>query len=168
MERPSELQCASCCNEFWWCLNNVAKGIARDELPYAMWMYHVPVRDMLVKMLEWYIGVHTDFSVSAGKLGKYFKKYLPCELYEMYGRTYSDADYDHFWMAVFQACELFRRIAPVASETLGYSYNRSEDVNMTEYLLRHSSAAGVRRDPASTADAPAASQTNAQAACPST
>lgn len=73
VKEPTELQYSSCCNEFWWCLNNVAKGIARDQLPYAMWMYNVVVRDMLHKMIDWYIGVNTDFSVSVGLSGKYYK-----------------------------------------------------------------------------------------------
>ncbi len=52
-----------------------------------MWMFNVVVRDMMVKMLEWYIGINTDFSVSAGKLGKYFKKHLSSEIYEMYAEN---------------------------------------------------------------------------------
>lgn len=40
------------CNEFWWCLNNVAKGITRDELPYVMEMYNHYVRNMLNQMIE--------------------------------------------------------------------------------------------------------------------
>ncbi len=146
VKKPTELQYTSCCNNFWWCLNNVAKGIARDELPYAMWMFNCPVRDMLVKMIEWYIGIHTDFSVSAGKLGKYFKKYLPTELYEMYAETYSDGDYRHLWTAIFTACELFRTIAPVVSESLGYMYNQSEDTNMTAFLVNTKKLAFSRHD----------------------
>jgi aminoglycoside 6-adenylyltransferase len=136
VKKPTESQYTSCCTEFWWCLNNVAKGIARDELPYAMWMYNVVVRDMLVKMIEWYIGINTDFSVSAGKLGKFFKKYLPSELYEMYSKTYSDSDYNNFWEAIFKTCDLFRTVALSVSEHFEYSYNQSEDANMTEYLIK--------------------------------
>lgn len=136
VKKPTELQFTSCCTEFWWCLNNVGKGIARDELPYAMWMLNVVVRDMLVKMLEWYIGINTDFSVSAGKLGKFFKKYLPREFYEMYSKTYSDSDYNNLWMAIFNACELFRTIASIVSLYFGYIYNENEDINMTEYLIK--------------------------------
>lgn len=136
IKKPTELQYTSCCNEFWWCLNNVAKGIARDELPYTMWMFNVVVRDMLVKMIEWYIGVNTDFSVSSGKMGKFFKKYLPNELYEMYSKTYSDSDYNNLWSAVFKACELFRTTALAVSEHFGYNYNQSEDTNMREYLVK--------------------------------
>jgi len=136
VKKPTELQYISCCNEFWWCLNNVGKGIARDELPYAMWMFNVVVRDMLVKMIEWHIGVTTNFSVSTGKLGKFFKKYLSNELYEMYSKTYSDADYDNFWMAIFNACELFRTTALHVGKYFGYVYNQSEDTNMILYLTR--------------------------------
>lgn len=136
VKKPTELQYISCCNEFRWCLNNVGKGIARDELPYAMWMFNVVVRDMLVRMLEWHIGVNTEFSVSAGKLGKFFKKYLPKEIYEMYSKTYSDSDYNNLWAAIFKVCELFRIVAPVVSNHLGYIYNETEDENITDYLIR--------------------------------
>jgi aminoglycoside 6-adenylyltransferase len=116
VKKPTEAQYRGCCNEFLWCLNNVAKGIARDQLPFAMGMYHGIVRDMLNKMVDWYIGIHTNFSVAVGKSGKYYKKYLPQELYEMYARSYSDSDYDNFWEAIFIACQLFRTLAPFVAE----------------------------------------------------
>ncbi|MFC5404731.1 aminoglycoside 6-adenylyltransferase [Cohnella soli] len=131
---PTEKLFADCCNEFWWCLNNVGKGIARNELPYTMKMFNDYVRDMLNKMLEWYIGVNTGFSVSAGKLGKYFKKYLPADLYEMYLNTYSNADYDNLWTSVFTACDLFHTAALHVAEHSGYSYNQSEENGMIGYL----------------------------------
>lgn len=134
VKRPTEPQFKGCCNEFWWCLNNVAKGIVRDQLPYAMWMYNVVVRDMLVKMIEWHIGIDTDFSVSVGMQGKYFKKYLSNELYDMYAKTYSDSDYNNFWNAIFTACKLFSIIAPNVADKLGFNYKISEQTNIIEYL----------------------------------
>lgn len=134
IRKPSKPEYSSCCNEFWWCLNNVAKGITRDQLPYAMWMYNSPVREMLHKMIDWYIGINTCFRVSAGYKGKYYKKYLPDDLYNIYVSTYSDGDYSHLWTAVFTACELFRKIALVVAEHFGYIYNCGEDTNMMEYL----------------------------------
>ncbi len=136
VKMPTEARYKSCCNEFWWCLNNVAKGIARDQLPYAMWMYNVVVHDMLGKMIDWYIGINTDFSVSVGMSGKYYKKYLPGEIYEMYTQTYSDSDYNNFWAAIFMACKLFSTIAPLVAKNLGFTYNLAEDANMTEYINR--------------------------------
>ena len=123
-----------CCNEFWWCLNNVAKGIARDELPFAMNMYNTIVREMHDKMIEWYIGTENDFAVSAGKNGKYFKRYLTPEMYEKYAATYSDSDYNHFWKAVFTACELFHYTAVKVAEYFGVEYNQDEENAMISYL----------------------------------
>lgn len=39
IQKPEKFRYEACCNEFWWCLNNVAKGIVRDQLPYVMRMY---------------------------------------------------------------------------------------------------------------------------------
>lgn len=136
VEPPTEKYFSDCCNEFWWCLNNVAKGIARDELPYVMYMFNCCVRDMLDKMTDWYIGMRYDFKVSTGKNGKYYKKYLPQELYEMYAATYCGSDYEMVWSAVFTACGLFRKMALEIAEKFGFSYNRTEDENMTVYMLK--------------------------------
>jgi aminoglycoside 6-adenylyltransferase len=131
---PAKPKYDGCCNEFWWCLNNVAKGIARDELPYAMEMLNHYVREMLIKMLEWHIGMQHDFSVSAGKMGKYFKKYLAAELYDMYVGTYSDGHYENLWAAVFTACDLFHRAALEVGGHFGYEYNQADEDGMRAYL----------------------------------
>jgi len=131
---PSQKYFYDCCNEFWWCLNNAAKGIARDELPYAMNMYNCIVRDMLDKMIEWFIGVNYNFSVSTGKMGKYFKNYLPENLYEKYKATYSDGNYNHFWDSISSACELFHLAAEKVANYLNVSYNQNEENGMMKYL----------------------------------
>lgn len=134
VKRPSEPQYRGCCNEFWWCLNNVAKGIARDQLSYTMWMFNSVVRPMLHKMLDWYIGTRTDFSVSVGMQGKYYKKYLPADLYDAYTKTYSDSSYHNLWASIFTACRLFRTVAQPVANYFGFTYNLDEDINMLEYL----------------------------------
>ncbi len=131
---PSELFYLSCCNNFWWCLQNVAKGIARDELPYAMFMYHNVVREELHDMIAWYIGTITDFKVSAGKMGKYFKRYLPTEIYQQYMLTYSDSDYNNLWNAIYTACNLFGYLAILVAEHCSYHYNQNEEEGMRSYL----------------------------------
>ncbi len=133
-KRPSELFYLSCCNNFWWCLQNVAKGIARNELPYAMMMYHKIVQQELHDMIAWYIGTTTNFTVSAGKMGKYFKHFLPAEIYELYLRTYSDSDNNNLWDALFIACDIFGSLALQVAEDCGYHYNKNEEENMRLYL----------------------------------
>ncbi|CAG9613823.1 Aminoglycoside 6-adenylyltransferase [Bacillus rhizoplanae] len=77
IKRVIEPMFMSCCNDFWWCLQNVAKGIWRDELPYAKQMFEHVIRVRLNEMVSWWVGIKNDFQVSTGKMGKYFKKYLP-------------------------------------------------------------------------------------------
>ncbi|MBP1756918.1 MAG: hypothetical protein H6Q59_3316 [Firmicutes bacterium] len=134
IKKPSELFYLSCCNNFWWCLQNVAKGIARNELPYAMLMYHQVVREELHDMISWYIGTATDFSVSSGKMGKYFKRYLPLEIYEQYKSTYSDGDYNNLWRAIMNASDLFSLLALQVAKCMNYEYNQQDEQNMRLYL----------------------------------
>jgi len=133
IEKPNQKFFSDCCNEFHWCLNNVAKGIAREELSYAMEQFQ-NVRDMLMKMLEWYIGVNNDFAVSAGKSGKYFKKFLPEDIYLKFTKTYSDADYEHMWEAAFEMLYLFDDVAKVVAEQMSFFYNEDEAAGIERYM----------------------------------
>ena len=130
---PTEKLYSDCCNEFWWVLQNVAKGICRDELPYAMRMFEY-ARDMLDQMVCWHIGGLNGYKVSAGKCGKYFKRYLSESQYKMYAETYSDAKYSKLWKAVFSMCGLFRETAKDVADQSGFVYPRLEDRGMTAYL----------------------------------
>ena len=92
------------------------------------------VRNMLVQMLKWYVGVENDFSVSAGKEGKYFKKFLPADLYESFWRTYSDADYEHLWAAVMEMICLFEMAAKHVSTHMGFTYKEEERKAIEAYI----------------------------------
>ncbi len=132
---PTAKLYADCCNEFWWVLQNAAKGIWRDELPYAMRM-HGYARDMLDQMAAWQIGLAHDYHVSPGKCGKYFKRYLPARLWESYRRTYAGGDYTDIWRSIFEMCALFRELALQISARFGFAYPCEDDRKMTAYL-RH-------------------------------
>jgi aminoglycoside 6-adenylyltransferase len=134
IRKPSQKHFYDCCTEFWWCLNNIAKGIARDELPYTMNMYNCFVKNMLDMMIEWYIGVNYDFSISTGKNGRYFKKFLSETLYEKYKKTFSDSNYENLWNSMFSACELFHYTAEKVAKYLNVEYNQNEENGMLKYL----------------------------------
>jgi len=131
---PSPLYFYSCCNNFWWCLNNVAKGIARDELPYVMHMLNVVVRSELHDMINYYIGVQHGFNLSTGKGGKYFKKYLPQEIYAQYEATYSGSNYTDIWAAIDAMCNLFHTLALTVAEHFNFTYRQEEEDGIREYL----------------------------------
>ncbi|HFK1749273.1 aminoglycoside adenylyltransferase [Bacillus thuringiensis] len=134
VKRPTASMVMSCCNDFWWCLQNVAKGIWRDELPYAKQMFEYVIRGRLDQMVSWWIGIKHEFQVSTGKMGKYFKSYLPESYWEMYEKTYSDNNYENFWDSIFVTCELFRTLAEDVADNLLFTYPIDDDVNMTKYL----------------------------------
>lgn len=134
VKRPDQKIFSDCCSEFHWCLNNVAKGIARDELSYAMEQLNHYVRDMLILMLGWHVGTQHNFSVSVGKRGKYFKKLLPLPFYERFAKTYSDADYGHMWDAAFEMLYLFGEAARAVAEQLGYAYDEEQEKGIETYM----------------------------------
>ena len=134
VKKPSAHMFADCCSDFHWCLNNVAKGIARDELSYAMEMMNHYVRDMLILMLEWYVGTNHDFKVSPGKRGKYLKKYLPENIYERFKATYSNADYGNMWKAAFDMLYLFGDVARIVAAKLEFTYDESEEKGIEDYM----------------------------------
>ena len=132
---PKQKEFSDCCNEFWWCLNNVAKGIARDELPYAMQMFNTVVRKQLDRMVSWYIGTITDFSVSTGKMGRYFKKYLPESIYNKYLRSYAAPKSDKMWSAVIDTCKLFSDLARIVAQDMCLEYNEQEESGSRLYMM---------------------------------
>lgn len=134
IKKPSQKLFSCTCNEFWWCLNNVAKGLWRKEIPYVMDILNDPVRPMLKQMLEWKIGIAWDFSVNAGKSGKYMEKYLPDNIYRRYLLTYPNAQVPLIWDAVFTMCSLFEETAAEVAESLGYSIDQEEAANSRKYL----------------------------------
>ncbi|WP_330949046.1 aminoglycoside 6-adenylyltransferase [Virgibacillus sp. MG-45] len=134
VQRPTEAMYSSCCNDFWWCLQNVAKGIWRDELPYAKQMFECVVRHRLDEMVSWWVGSNYNFEISVGKMGKYFKTYLPTEYWSMYEKTYAGFEYNDMWEAIFISCEFFRTLAQDLSDQLSFRYPEKDDSNMMKYL----------------------------------
>jgi aminoglycoside 6-adenylyltransferase len=133
---PTARAFADCTNEFWWVSPYVAKGLWRREIVYAKQMHDLYVREQLSRMLNWYVGVHTGFKLSTGKLGKYLEKYLEPELWQLLLKTYSDADYDHTWAALLATGDLFRRLAIPVAEHFGFEYPHGDDQRVSAHL-RH-------------------------------
>lgn len=131
---PTSKAFADCCNEFWWVCTYVAKGLWREETTYAKYMYDDVVREQLMKMLTWHIGIKTRFLRNPGKFGKYFKQYLEPELWDMLLKTYSDANYNNMWEALYTMCNLFRMASRLVAEHFGFDYPHSDDQKVSAHL----------------------------------
>lgn len=134
VKRPSEKEFLETCNEFWWTNTNVAKGLLRDEITYAKEMQETVVRPAFMKIIEWYIGAETNFSVSLGKAGKFMKNYLPGSLYDKILSTYSDHHPENNWKSLFAMTELFGHMAKIVAIKLKFPYNTDEEQNVLYYL----------------------------------
>nr|WP_241242953.1 aminoglycoside 6-adenylyltransferase [Paenibacillus whitsoniae] len=134
IRRPSEKVFRDNCNEFWWICLNIAKGLRREELSYVMFMLESINRKVLIRMLEWRIGAAAGWGVSAGKMGKYFKRHLSPDDWTQFQATYASADYAQMWQALFQMCDLFGRAAKEVAERLHFTYHQEEEVNVITYL----------------------------------
>ena len=135
-EPPSAKAFSDCCNEFWWVCPYVAKGLWREEMPYAKTVFEQFVRPQLMKMLTWYVGVKTSFSCSPGKFGKYFQQYLEPQLWAMLEKTYADASYENTWEALSSAGDLFRTTAIQVAAHFGFDYPHGDDERVSAHL-RH-------------------------------
>lgn len=135
VKRPTQEQFLSCCNEFWWCSNNIAKGLWREEITYVQDMTNFVVRKQLEKMLSWKIGVKEDFGVSIGKSAKYMNRYLEKETYQRYLMTYFAADVEEAWKAVSVMCKLFDQTAKEVAAALNYRYDEHEAEMAEKYLM---------------------------------
>lgn len=134
IRRPSEKHFQGACNEFWWIGLNMAKGLWREELTYVMFMYEQINRNVLIQLLEWKVGMRSDFTMSAGKCGKYLQNHLTPEEWQAYLCTYSDAQYDHIWSSLFAMCDLFSETAQEVAGKLNFAYNHTEERNVRAYL----------------------------------
>ncbi len=134
VKKPTERQFFDTCNEYWWSLNNVAKGLWREEIPYVMDMINYCVRPQLIRLLEWKIGFKTNFTVSAGKSGKYMYRWLEKEEWNTFLKTYPSGNIKDIWRSVFIMCDLFNDIANEVSCNMSIIYNEAEANNSLKFL----------------------------------
>ncbi len=124
------------CSEFFWELQNVAKGLKRDELSYAMFIRDISMRDMLNIMLDAYIGMKNDYQVNTGTLGKYRKKHLSGLQYEKYRETYQANTNEDVWKSVFAMIDLFGEVGRSIAQKYNYRYPQNDERTIIEYLER--------------------------------
>lgn len=121
------------CNEFWWCLNNVGKGLARQQIPLVMDMSDI-LRKEYLKLLEQEVAFAYDYQINVGKSGKFLPCYLEDEVWQNYLSTYSDAKLENLWKAVSIMCRGFDTQARKLAKLLGFQYNETEAKASFEYF----------------------------------
>jgi aminoglycoside 6-adenylyltransferase len=134
IKRPTEKEFLDCCNEFWWVSTYVAKVLCRKEIIYAKQMMDVHVRTMFLKMIEWYMGTLTSFTVSFGIAGRHVKSHISPELYDRILSTYPDGNMENIWRALFSMGTLFDELAMGVGQAMNFRYKEAEANNVASYL----------------------------------
>ncbi|WP_400245005.1 aminoglycoside 6-adenylyltransferase [Niallia sp. JL1B1071] len=133
VKKPTADQFADCFNEFWWVSTYVVKGLWRQEILYAIDHMNI-VRAMLLKMLEWKVGIETDFSLSMGKNSKYLKRYVDGQTWQKLMHTYPCGEYNQVWESLFSMTALFEETGLEVGKQLGYHYSLEEAEKVKSYL----------------------------------
>lgn len=134
IQKPTEKIFLETCNEFWWVSTYVAKGLLRNEITYAKEILETIVRPMFMKIIEWFIGTETNFSISFGKGGKFMKQNLSSTQYDKILATYSDQQLENNWKSLFLMAELFGEFAATVANKLNFLYNSNDEHNVMTYL----------------------------------
>ncbi|SDT31286.1 aminoglycoside 6-adenylyltransferase [Microlunatus soli] len=135
--RPDEAGYQRLITDFLIGVPYVAKGLLRDELLPTKWVLDFDMRfNYLVPMIEWRVQCDHDWSLKSGNLGKGLKQHLPPSIWQAMENTFTGADPEANWTALFAMIDLFATIAREVAEHLGYRYPGDLIANVTEHARR--------------------------------
>lgn len=152
VKKPDATRYYNTCNEFWWVMQNVAKGVMRRQAPYAMGMLDY-CRDALCRVLYWYAAERHGWNVPVGKFGKNLAQYLPRGAYQQFlDDCWPQADEEGIRNAIGPMCALFRRYATLVADHHQLHYPTEEDAAMSAYLQAVLHTGGIGAEPARDTD----------------
>ena len=127
VKKPSEQVYMDCCNEFWWLVLYVDKGIRRKELLYASAHLKNGIWNELLRMLMWKAGTVHGFIFSPGKEYKYIKQYISSEEWERLCLIMNTGSIELCMRALEIAIRLFSDVSKIVAEKLDFFYPDYEE-----------------------------------------
>ncbi len=131
---PDEAGFADRINAFWWDVPYVAKALKRNELDYARFVAEDLRFHKLHPLIRWHIGVTHGPDTDVGIFGRWFQRHLDDEIWGKYRETFSGADLDDQWRAMFAMCRFVRHLGQNLAEETGLSYPNDTDRQVSAYL----------------------------------
>ncbi|HEX2189467.1 MAG TPA: aminoglycoside 6-adenylyltransferase [Longimicrobiaceae bacterium] len=129
--------------EFWWETAYVAKNLWRGELLPAKYSLECVLKlDLLRRMLEWRVALDHGWTYRPGVLGRGLKAHLPPERWSELEQTFSGAEMEEGWGALWRTIALFRTAAIEVAGRLALEYPHGLDARMARYLERIRTGAG--------------------------
>ena len=133
--KPTQKWYADCCNTFCFSLgSHVPKALWRRKLPLLK--CHIDrLRQDLVLMLGWYIGVTKGFERSLGSEGKDLEEHLESEDWQGFQRTWAGSDYDDITESLRAIHRLFVRTAQTVANEYGYRFPVEKAESALAFLM---------------------------------
>jgi len=133
---PTRYLFEDCCNEFWWLMPYIAKGIARAKPAYAQ--AHLSLaRQQLLQMLVWQFGLLTRFQRNTGKFGRALPSVIGEETWQKFLDTYPASTTEGMTAAMYCQMDLFDETAKLVSDKTGFPYDRQPGLNVRELLTHY-------------------------------
>lgn len=120
VQKPPAAHVRDCSNEFFFACTYVARGLLRDEVLFANWVFEQVVRVELLRMLGYLAGARNGFPLNAGKHGKRLLRYLGDDERAALLGTYRLDSVDAGWSALSAAMDLFEASLTETCEALSY------------------------------------------------
>lgn len=123
----------------------VAKFLWRGDLVAAKHLLDYSLKQQhLVPMLEWRIEIDHQWSLKPAPYGRRLQQWLAPDLWKDLKDTYTGAELDDNWKALFQTIDLMRRVAGEVGELMGFAYPERMDQRVESYLQK---VRELKRDP---------------------
>ena len=124
-----------CCNTFCFTLgSHIPKTLWRRKLPLLK--CHIErLRQDLVLMLGWYIGVTKGFERSLGSEGKDLEKHLEPDDWREFQRTCAGSDYDDIRQSLLAIHRLFVRAAKSVGNHYRYRFPAENTERAMAFLM---------------------------------
>lgn len=133
-ERPTESAFYGSCSEFYWVLKTFAEYSLREELVSTMFYLNISIRELLNKILHWYIALREQKPIEIGILDSNLEKLLEPELFQIYKKTYPTADYESIWEAYQAVISLWNIVGNRIAEQCHFEYPEMMEREMLRFI----------------------------------
>ena len=120
------------CNEFWWVLAYVVKGICRKQAIYATDHLYGICQQELLKVLAWRVAADKG-TIDIGKNYKYLFNYLPAEKEKEFSNLLDFSSLDKITQSLYATIELFHQEAQILAQKMGFDYDKEVAEKMIKY-----------------------------------
>jgi aminoglycoside 6-adenylyltransferase len=134
---PTETEYQDKIESFFLDTTYVAKFLWRDDLMAAKHILENSLKqDHLLPVFEWRIEIDHNWSLKPGPYGRGLKQRLRQDLWADLEQTYTGAELESNWTALFQTINLMRRVAIEVGEAMGFHYPDELEQRVRIYLHR--------------------------------